>query len=405
MKVKTTLIVFVAGTLITSAAFSQIRTSREFRQAYSRAPEEIISLSKSMTFEQTVPIFYELSKKYLGKIVISDLKLDGAIGVDIDKLYWLDAFELILRKNNLWYEDRADYLKIITPEGFRTAEKLPPDAITSGSREVVISAIFFEADGNKLRQMGFSWEFFRGQGVNLGANLTAAEEKQTLFELSFAPELDFGDLLATFRSFESQQIGEVVANPQVSVRSGVKGRIQVGSDVAYTTKDFSGNTITQFYSTGSIVEVTPLVLVEDSLTFIHLELKIERSNTSTSSGGGLEIKKSQATTSLLMLDGEETILGGLYVNEESTKRDGIPFLKDLPWWVLGLKYLFGYDAVSMIKKELLIIIKADLVPTLEERLASKLDEVNHKHILYKKRLEKSQQMDYYKKQIEKKVLK
>ena len=29
------------------------------------------------------------------------------------------------------------------------------------TREVVISAIFFEADGSKLRQMGFNWDFFR----------------------------------------------------------------------------------------------------------------------------------------------------------------------------------------------------------------------------------------------------
>ena len=122
------------------------------------------------------------------------------------------------------------------------------------------------------------------------------------------------------------------------MRSGVKGRIQVGSDIAYTTKDFSGNTITQFFSTGSIVDVTPLVMVEDSITYIHLDLKIERSSTA-GAGEGLEIKKSEAQTSILMLDGEETVLGGLYINEDTKRREGIPFLKDLPWWIFGLKYL------------------------------------------------------------------
>lgn len=402
MKIKT-LITIVGLILLTAAlAHSQTRMSRDFRQAYSRSAEEIVSLSRSMSFNQTLPIFYDLSKKYMGKLLITDLKLDGPIGVDIDKMYWLDAFELILRNHNLWYEERPDYIKIIVPDGAKVDEQLPPDAITVQSREVVISAIFFEADGAKLRQMGFSWDFFRGKGLNLRGNSTAANERQTLFEITIEPDLDFFDLLATFRSFESDQIGEIVANPQVSVRSGVKGRIQVGSDVAYTTKDFSGNTITQFFSTGSIVEVTPLVMVEDSITYIHLDLKIERSNTTTSSGGGLEIKKSEAMTSLLMLDGEETILGGLYVNDEAKKREGIPFLKDLPWWFFGLKYLFGFESVSTIKKELLIIIKADLVPTLEERLVMKKNEINQKHTLYKKRLEKGQQMEYYKKQIEKK---
>jgi type IV pilus assembly protein PilQ len=70
-----------------------------------------------------------------------------------------------------------------------------------------------------------------------------------------------------------------------------------------------------------------------------------------------------------MLDGEETILGGLYDNERTTDRVGIPFLKDLPWWVFGIRYLTGSDKEVVTKKELVILIKAELVPTLKERLA------------------------------------
>jgi type IV pilus assembly protein PilQ len=361
-----------------------------------------------MTFEQTIPILYELSKKYLGKILITDMNLTGPIGVDINKMHWLDAFELILRTNNLWYEERPDYVKIIIPADAIKKKELPPDAITVDSREVIISAIFFEADGSKLRQYGFNWDFFRaGEAGQYGdptitANMSAANDKQTLFQATFSPNLEFGDILATFRAYEASQVGEIVANPQVSVRSGVKGRIQVGSDIAYTTKDFSGNTITQFYSTGSIVDVTPLVMVEDSITYIHLLLKIERSSTAGAGEGGMEIKKSEAQTSILMLDGEETILGGLYINEDSKKRDGIPFLKDLPWWFFGLRYLFGYESNNQIKKELLIVIRADLVPTLEERLASSKNVLNQKHMLYRKRLENNQRMNYYKQQLQNK---
>ena len=392
----------------TSFCFSQSRMTREFRPAYTRSAEEIVSLSRSMTFEQTIPIFYDLSKKYMGKLLITDLKLTGPIDVNIDKMHWLDAFELILRTHNLWYEERPDYIKIIVPADAMKEQELPPDAITVNSREVIISAIFFEADGTKLRQFGFNWDFFRAGDAGVSgsptvtANLTAANEKQTLFEATFNPNLEFGDILATFRSFEASQVGEIVANPQVSVRSGVKGRIQVGSDIAYTTKDFSGNTITQFFSTGSIVDVTPLVMEEDSITYIHLELKIERSSTAAAGEGGLEIKKSEAQTSLLMLDGEETILGGLYINEESDRREGIPFLKDLPWWVFGLRYLFGFETNNLIKKELLIVIRTDLVPTLEERIASSKSEYQKKHMLYKKRLENNQRMNYYKMQLQKK---
>lgn len=391
---------FIIFLISSSVLFAQNRMTREFRQAYPRSAEEIISLSRSMTFQQTIPILYDLSKKYLGKILITDLNLSGPIDVDIDKMYWMDALELILRTHNLWYEERPDYIKIIIPADAIEKKELPPDAITVNSREVMISAIFFEADGSKLRELGFSWDFYKNDmNPAIQANMTAASgEKSSYLEAKITPDLDFADILATFKAYETSQIGEVVANPQVSVRSGVKGRIQVGSDVAYTTKDFSGNAITQFFSTGSIIDVTPLVMVEDSITYIHLDLKIERSST-TRSGEGLEIKKSEAQTSVLMLDGEETIIGGLYINEETNGRDGVPFLKDLPWWLFGIRYLFGYESKSLIKKELLIVIKADLVPSLEKRVAMSKNKLNQKHMLYKKRLENNQRMNYYKSQL------
>jgi type II secretory pathway component GspD/PulD (secretin) len=56
-----------------------------------------------------------------------------------------------------------------------------------------------------------------------------------------------------------------------------------------------------------------------------------------------------------------------------TQRTGVPFLKDLPWYVFGLRYLFGYDKDQDTKKELVILMKADLVPTLQERIAQKTD--------------------------------
>ena len=67
------------------------------------------------------------------------------------------------------------------------------------------------------------------------------------------------------------------------------------------------------------------------------------------------------------MDGEETVIGGLYSNEISSNREGIPILKDLPWWFFGLRYLFGYESSSLGRKELIILLKAELLPSLMER--------------------------------------
>ena len=78
------------------------------------------------------------------------------------------------------------------------------------------------------------------------------------------------------------------------------------------------------------------------IDYVLLNILVERSsfilNDQTT-----EIKKTNASTQVLVLNGEETILGGLFVNEETVVRNGIPFLKDLPWWVFGIRYLTGSD--------------------------------------------------------------
>ncbi len=372
---------------------------RELRRAKYTSPEEIISLSGTMSFSQALLIFNDLSKKYLGKVIIDPENRNFPIGVDVNKMYWMDAFELVLRKNKLWYEELPDYIKIIpvSEDAAGLTEEERKELEEFNSREVVISAIFFEGDAAKLRQAGMSWQFFRGSGVNLGVEMNAGKDKPSTFRAAVNPDLDFGYLLAEFQALENDKIGEVIASPQITVKSGQEGRIQVGSDVAVTIRDFAGNTVTQFYSTGSIIKVKPVVIRHDSIDFIHLELHIERSNTANSEQG-LEIKKSTAETSILMLDGEETIIGGLTLTEEATTREGIPFLKDLPWWFFGLRYVFGHESKISVKKELIIFLKVELLPTLQERFERELARKKRKLLLYEYRKKLNNRIEFYRKQ-------
>jgi type IV pilus assembly protein PilQ len=80
---------------------------------------------------------------------------------------------------------------------------------------------------------------------------------------------------------------------------------------------------------------------------------------------------------VLLLNGEETAMAGLFSNEQTNVRKGVPVLKDLPWWFFGLRYLFGFNSQQIMKKELIILIKAEIVPNLVSRLKSKILEKNY----------------------------
>jgi len=401
---------------------AQTGLPRELRKAYASS-EEIVSFSQSTSFSDALETLNDLSKKFMNKIIVDPEEHGGAIGIDINRVHWLTALELILRNNDLWYEQHEDYIKIVTPsEGTDNLSAEERSALKQfEQRDVVISAVFFEADVSKLREAGMSWLYKRGKGVGLDIqnNSSGSLDVGTqsgnsggnnqsgggqgggkLFQVKISPDLSFADITATFDALESDNIGNVISRPQVTVGSGEEGRIQVGSDIAITVQDFAGNSVTQFFSTGSIIKVKPEVIQYDSINFISMRLEIERSNSNQSADGGLEIKKSKANTSVMLLDGEETIIGGLYVTEDRSSRSGIPLLKDLPWWFFGLKYVFGFESKSMVKKELLILIRAELLPTLEDRFRAKVEGLEEKNLLQKLRESELRKMKHYRDQVE-----
>jgi len=376
------------------------RQIRELRNVY-KAPEEMVSLSRTMTFPQALELFNDLSQKFIGKLIIDPEGRNFPIGEDIDKMHWLDAFELILKSHELWYDEYEDYIQIrsmsdATGSGKTLTAQQRELLAQFNDREVIINAIFFETDLSKIREAGMSWNIFKNGDINATASMTAADNKTGLFQLDIAPDMDWADIVATFKALETESMGEIIGNPQVTVKSESQGRIQVGVDVSTTVQDFAGNTVTQFVQTGSILDVKPIIVRRDSIDFIILELQAERSSSQTGETG-LEILKTQAKTEILLLDGEETILAGLYSNETGNDREGVPFLKDLPWWFFGLRYVFGYERKITTKKELLILLKADLLPSLADRFEARFQRKNDLLRSYHRAMQKK--LEYYKNQV------
>ena len=350
-------------------SLSQTQAEKERLQKNYISPEQVVSMSFATPFDRAVAIFNELSKKFLGKLVIDPEKRTTPIGVDIESMHWKDALERILRYNNLWYEETADYFRVVSQVKGAEAKAIEKEEKPKLSdREVQISAVFYSVDAAKVRESGINWSIFRGNNVNVQINQNAADQVQSnMFEVSADPRFKFDmDIHALLKLFDSKSLGEVIARPQITVRSGKEGEINVGDQFPVNTKDFAGNIITQLMNAGTIVKVTPTVLTESEKTFIHLKLNVERSSVTTSTLG-FDKAITTASTDALLLDGEETVIGGLYTNEEKELREGVPILKDLPWWFLGLRYVFGHNQTSLTRKDLIILIKAELLPPLAER--------------------------------------
>jgi general secretion pathway protein D len=352
-------------------------------------PLEIISIDDNVSFNQAVKLLSSVSEQITGKSIISTVSISTPIGVEVRRMPYLTALNLIVNTNNLMYEEKEHSIVIKTKD--KVEEEVLKDDTYADiiAREVNISAVIFEANIQRTRDMGIDWKFLLSKnGVNVGSMLQtetippasqlSTQATPPAFNLnSTNSPMRFGDITgnvtALFRFFESQNLGEIITSPSITVRNKQKGRIQIGSDFSVMQKDFSGNIIQHFYSSGSIIEVTPYVYTKKGIDYVLLKLSVERS-TFFPSDLTTEIKKTFATTDVLLLDGEQTVIGGLYINDQEIVRSGIPFLKDLPWWIFGIRYLTGSDQTIITKKEVVILLKAELLNTLEQRFSLKNQE-------------------------------
>ncbi|GAB1442825.1 type II and III secretion system protein [Ignavibacteriales bacterium] len=387
------LILLVLTIFLSGASFAQNDLEKELSQYNS--PDEVVTLSQSISYDTAIEILAKISLKVTGRNIVSTVQSSELIGLELTNINYMKALKILTQYRGLIIEEKPDVVVVKKPNEpvvVKEPEPLAKDIYAPiDAREVKISAIFFEADNTALRDRGINWQALlsdpsNGFGVDLKTfgQTTTADQTPTDFLVSGSTKLNLGDfkgnLLGTFRFFESENLGEIIANPSITVRTGELGKIQIGSDFSIKQRDFAGNVTDQFFSTGSIIDVTPHVYNEDGIDYVVLRLAVERS-TAFPSELSTEIRKTKANSQLLMLNGEETVIGGLYVTDETYVRTGIPILKDLPWWVFGIRYLAGADQKKITKKEIIIVIKTELLPTLKDRMKIMADKNQFKEKL------------------------
>lgn len=395
------LILIIASFAQIAYSQSEDRPPREFTN-----PEEMISFDRRTPFPDAIDVLTNYAQEYENKFIIDRSGTTGPIGVSLPAMHWKDALNYIMRVQKLVVLESEEILEIVTEQEASavseseksvqssgiSGQEIDGISITTETREVRINATFFEGNKRALQEIGVDWSTISSSvpdnisdfiGEESSENLPSTEfdgrfvsvnatGAQNVSQSVFSSIVNLGDVgggievQALFSAFEADNLGEILATPSVKVMDGQEGRIQVGQDFSIKQRDFAGNVTDQFFSTGTILLVRPQIVEIADTTLIYLELEAERSSAQPDPVSTV-INKQQANTHALLIDGESTVIAGLYRTEESEVRRGIPILKDLPGWFFGLKYLFGYNSIDRQESELIVLLQAELEDPLEER--------------------------------------
>ncbi|WP_421774668.1 type II secretion system protein GspD [Gracilimonas sp.] len=371
-------------------------------------PEEIVAFDKSTTYNEAIEIINTFAQEFENKFIVDNSAYSGTIGVTLPAMHWKDALQYIMRFNNLEVEEFEDFYEINVPEptttgtttqasgGGSTAAQGEAPSATTRTQEVRINATFFEGNKRALQEIGIDWSTltndvpanlgdFVGADGNQGIPATEFNDQfvsvnsynaASVSQNAFNALVNLGEVgpgisvQALFSAFEADNLGKVLATPSIKVVDGEEGNIQVGQDFSIKQRDIAGNVTDNFISTGTILTVTPEIISQGDTSFIYLSLEVERSTVQPDVVSTI-VNKQEATTSAILLNGEATYVAGLYRTEESSVRRGVPILKDLPGWFFGLRYLFGYNSKDYSENELIIIVQAELIKPVSERISDR----------------------------------
>ena len=243
--------------------------------------------------------------------------------------------------------------------------------------QVLIEARIVQADSNFAKDLGIQWGsqytstpgdynvgIFSGPLISspVGApaegfavNLPASGVAGTKGGVGFLIGKGTFNLDLRLSAGETQGLTKVLSAPKIATLDNREATIQQGESIPYKTVSQTG-TKTEFIDATLTLKVTPKVTPDG-----HIAMNIKISKNRQGSivvEGTPSINKKEATTEVLVKDGETTVIGGIYEMTNVDNVSGIPWFYQVP--IFG--WLFKNTQKSNIKSELLIFITPKIIP-------------------------------------------
>lgn len=261
------------------------------------------------------------------------------------------------------------------------AEELKNNTLDRPTKQVSIEARIVTATSDFSKSLGVSWSpsyvadashgnptgyYFPnsysitgaagGSGINIpttGSDVKGAYVGFNLGSINNTLNLDL-----RLAALESQGHGKVISSPKIVTLDNKEASIETGTQIAYQSTSSSG-TKTEFVSAALKLQVTPHI-TEDTkdgkVGKVGLKITVNKDEPNFANNPP-SIYTNKATTELLVIDGETTVIGGIYITKKEESESGVPFLRSLP--LIG--WLFRTKTSLDHKEELLIFITPRII--------------------------------------------
>jgi len=186
--------------------------------------------------------------------------------------------------------------------------------------------------------------------VNLGVGTASSAIGLALGSVNGALNLD-----VVLTALEESGNGRILSTPRVSTQNNVPAEITQGVQVPIQT--VANNTVTVSFRDAALkLNVTPQITAANTV-IMQIVLENSSPDFSRAISGIPPINTQRAVTSLLVSDGQTSVIGGIYINQRDSSNDRTPGLYKIP--ILG--WLFQRREFTEESRELLIFITPRII--------------------------------------------
>jgi type IV pilus assembly protein PilQ len=172
--------------------------------------------------------------------------------------------------------------------------------------------------------------------------------------------LDGNILDLELSALESENKGEIIASPRITVANQQEAYIEQGTEIPFVQSTSSGATSVEFKKAVLSLRVTPHITPDNRIILNLVVTQDTRGDTvSTSTGPAVAIDTQEISTQVLVENGETIVLGGIFQQISTNDVTKVPLLGDLP--LIGK--LFSTTGKREEKRELLIFVTPKIITT------------------------------------------
>ena len=345
------------GDIVRIATLSTLAQESKLKQAQLKASQAAQKQAEALEplFTEYIPVSYSNAKGEVLPHITAILTKDRG-KADVDT-----------RNNQLIITDTAANIQ----RAKQIVQKI--DTVTP---QVVIEARIVEAITNFSREIGFDWgevtlgafdipgtSYEVGPTTFLADNIPAnfADNGSLTFSLFKTSGTPFSIVEAQLAAAEVEGKSNIISSPKIVTLDNKLAKIKQGFEFPYEERDSSGNATVRFKNIDLLLEVTPSVTPDDR---IAMNIFVTKNEVAEQTLQGPALSTNEASTEILVDDGDTIVIGGILKSTIVWGERGIPGLRSMG--VLG--WLFKFQSEDDNKNELLIFITPRIVKLEQKRL-------------------------------------